>query len=190
MSYSLKKASHNKMKTAKIVALTVIIEIIVFIGIIFSGFYNVSALSPDPSLMQWVLGTTSDRSVEHHAGIVRISNITDTSLVKTGFLHFNEMCVGCHGAPGVKRSEIGQGLFPKAPDLTESAKEMPVSELFWVIKNGIKSTGMPAFGKTHSDHKIEAIVAFLEKMKSMSGQDYAAMRKAAGNKKMDTSDKN
>ncbi|HKJ45121.1 MAG TPA: cytochrome c [Balneolales bacterium] len=165
------------MKTVKTVVVTILVEIIIFIGFIFSGLYNVSVLSPDPGIVQWVFSTTSDNSVEHHAKNIKMPDLSDSTLIAHGFDHYNEMCVGCHGAPGVKRSEAGQGLFPKAPDLTESAKELPPQELFWVVKNGIKSTGMPSFGKTHSDQKIEAIIAFLERMKSMTPQQYAKMKK-------------
>ena len=169
------------MKTFKIVALTIIVEIVLFLLFIQSGIYNVSALSPDPGIVQWVFGTTSDNSVEHHAKNIEMPNLNDSTMVAVGFEHYNEMCVGCHGAPGIKRSEAGQGLFPKAPDLVHSAKEMPSKQLFWIVKNGIKSTGMPAFGKTHSDQKIQDIVAFLEKMKTMTPRDYAMMKKNVSN---------
>lgn len=169
------------MKIFKIVVITLLIEIVLFYLFIQSGMYNVSALSPDPGIIQWVFGTTSDNSVEHHAKNIEMPDLNDSTMVAVGFGHYNEMCVGCHGAPGVKRSEAGQGLYPKAPNLVHSAKEMPAKELFWVVKNGIKSTGMPAFGKTHSDQKIDDIVAFLEKMKTMTPQEYARMKKNAGN---------
>lgn len=173
------------MKTIKIVAITLLVEIIIFLGFIFTGLYNVSALSPDPGIMEWVFSTTSEHSVEHHAKNITLPDLSDSTMIAHGFDHYNEMCVGCHGAPGEKRSEAGQGLYPKAPDLTESAKEMPAKELFWVVKNGIKSTGMPAFGKTHSDQKIQAIVAFLEHMKNMTGRDYERMKKSRDNEASD-----
>lgn len=168
------------MKVFKVVVITLVVELTVGIIISLTGLYNVSALSPDSGIMQWFFSTTSERSVEHHAKDIKLPNLNDSTMIAHGFGHYDEMCVGCHGAPGEKRSEAGQGLYPKAPDLTESAKEMPAKELFWIVKNGIKSTGMPAFGKTHSDQKIHAIVAFLEDMKNMTGQDYKKMKESAG----------
>jgi mono/diheme cytochrome c family protein len=94
----------------------------------------------------------------------------------------NEMCVGCHGAPGAERSEIGRRLHPHESNLTRSAKELEPAELFWAVKNGIESTGMPAFGSAHSDMKILTIVAFLEKMKDMKPREHIAMRKVIDNK--------
>ena len=64
------------------------------------------------------------------------------------------MCVVCHGAPGKEPSYIRQGLRPEPPNLAESSKRWGGAELFWIIKNGIKMTGMPAFGPTHQDEEI------------------------------------
>ena len=61
------------------------------------------------------------------------------------------MCVDCHLAPGMDSSEIRQGLLPKPPKLQEVVDEWKPAELFWIIKNGVKMTGMPAWGPTHSD---------------------------------------
>lgn len=165
------------MKTVRIVVATLLAEVVIFIIFIQTGFYDVSASSPDPRPIRWILGTTSNNSIEHYAKGIALPSLTDSLMIKEGFDHYDEMCVGCHGAPGVDRSEIGKGLYPHGPNLANSAKEMMPEELYWVTKNGIKSTGMPAFGKTHSDQKIWAIVAFLEKMKNVTPQGYAAMQK-------------
>jgi mono/diheme cytochrome c family protein len=163
------------MKTVRIVAATLLAEMVIFIIFIQMGLYNVSTDSPDPRPISWIFSATSDNSIEHHARGITAPSLVDSSMIKEGFDHYDAMCVGCHGAPGVDRSEIGKGLYPRGPNLANSAKEMTPEELFWVVKNGIKSTGMPAFGKTHSDEKVWAIVAFLEKMKDMTPQEYATM---------------
>lgn len=165
------------MKAIAIIISTVIVEILLFSIYFLSGIYNVSVETPDPGIIQWTFGTISDNSVEHHAkSIKKLTGLDDTTLIDPGFHHYNELCATCHGAPGVKRSAIGKGLFPHPPDLKESAKEMSPEALFWIIKNGVKSTGMPSFGKTHTDQQIKSIVAFLEKMKNMKAADYAQMR--------------
>jgi mono/diheme cytochrome c family protein len=123
-----------------------------------------------------MINTLKDNSIEKRSSDIKVpNNLNDTSLVKIGFEHYREMCQGCHGAPGIERNEIGQGLYPKPPNLAHSAKEMPASELFWITKNGIKLTGMPAFGKTHSDDKIWAIVAFMKTLPSMSKEQYQTL---------------
>ena len=176
------------MKTVGVIISVLVVELILFVIFIHSGMYNVAATSPDPGPIRWVFSTTSDNSVEHHSKGISTPSLNDSSMVKEGFGHYNEMCVGCHGAPGVERSEIGKGLYPHGPNLANSARELEPAELFWVAKNGIKSTGMPAFGPTHSDQKIWAIVAFLEKMKDMKPQDYLSMQKTAINEEDDNMD--
>ena len=77
------------------------------------------------------------------------------------------MCVSCHGAPGVDASEAGDGLNPPAPDLTlPRVQKRTDGELFWLVQNGIRMTGMPAFGTTHKDEEIWKIVAFVRRLPS------------------------
>jgi len=86
------------------------------------------------------------------------------------------MCVGCHGAPGVSPSVVGEGLNPEPPDLSEVAAHMTPAEFFWITQNGIKMTGMPAFGPTHSDEELWGIVAIMQKLPELSAEDYKAMK--------------
>ena len=87
------------------------------------------------------------------------------------------MCAGCHLAPGVETSAIRTGLNPRPPVLARIIPHTPLAELFWIIKNGIKMTGMPAWGQTEDDASIWAIVAFLEKLHAMTPAEYRAMQK-------------
>lgn len=157
------------------VVVTIVVGICIGLIIIYSGWYNVSAAKGEGGFMRWVLSTTSDNSVEKHAEDISIPDLSSPKYIKEGFAHYNEMCVGCHGAPGKEETELAKGLDPHAPDLSKSAKEMPANELFWVTKNGIQSTGMPAWGKTHSDQKIWAMVAFMEQLPGMTGAEYDSL---------------
>ena len=68
------------------------------------------------------------------------------------------MCTGCHLAPGVGDNEMRQGLYPKPPNLTERRNRSP-AQSFWIIKHGLKMSGMPAWGVTHDDESIWGLVA-------------------------------
>jgi mono/diheme cytochrome c family protein len=72
------------------------------------------------------------------------------------------------------------GLNPGPPDLKEAAGELQPSVLFWIVKNGIKMTGMPAFAPTHNDESIWKIVAFLQHLPKISEEEYGAMVKKMG----------
>ncbi len=166
------------MKYAVRTIIVIAVLIIAFVLFLESGIYNISAMVPHNKLTLWVISTLKNNSIEHRIkGITVPGNLNDSTLVKLGFSHYNVMCVGCHGAPGIPSNEIGKGLYPHPPNLAHSAKEMPPSELFWITKNGIKMTGMPAFGKTHSDNKIWAIVAFIEKLPTMTKEQYSELQK-------------
>ena len=145
---------------------------------IYSGLYNVSAINEETGLMRLILNTTSDNSVEHYSKNISVPDLNDSLMIKEGFEHYNEMCVSCHGAPGKEETELSKGLNPPPPYLVEHAKEMDPQELFWITKNGIKMTGMPAWGKTHSDKKIWAIVAFMKKLPDISAEEYKKMESA------------
>ncbi|MEO7558053.1 MAG: cytochrome c [Gammaproteobacteria bacterium] len=146
--------------------------------VIYSGLYNVAATQPDNPLVRWALSTTSDHSISYHAKQIKAPLLTDAALIKEGLYHYREMCVPCHGRPGLYPTELNKGLNPRAPKLAESAKEFNASELFWVIKNGIKMTGMPAWGTSHSDDKIWAIVAFVKRLPALTPQEYVALDQA------------
>jgi hypothetical protein len=93
-------------------------------------------------------------------------------MLQTGALHYDEMCVVCHGGPGRTRGEFGQGLKPQPPDLSHSAREMSEAEILWVLEHGIQHTGMPAFGQTHSAEELQALTALVARFDEMSPEEF------------------
>jgi mono/diheme cytochrome c family protein len=153
----------------------VLVLIILVVAFSYSGMYNVSALGPDSGPVAWFLSTTSDHSVQRRAATIDTPALGSSDMLRLGFQHYRGMCIGCHGAPGVQIDEAGQGLNPRPPELVETAGEWQPNELFWITKNGIRMTGMPAWGVTHSDDKIWAIVAFLRGLPELTAADYQIM---------------
>ncbi|HYX26825.1 MAG TPA: cytochrome c [Thermoanaerobaculia bacterium] len=168
------------MKTVRNVVATLVVLILAGIAFMYSGLYDVAASTPDNGLLKNLLETTRDRSVEHRAEALKPPSLDDPRMIQTGLVHYHEMCATCHGAPGVKISEIGQGLNPFPPELAARRRSGDPRESFWIVKNGLKMTGMPAFGVTHSDEEIWAIVAFLRRMPKLRPEEYQAMVKQAG----------
>jgi len=168
------------MKYIKAFAIMVIIGLGAGLALIYSGVINIAATNPHSALVDWVLSTASDNAIHYHAKGIKAPSVDSQEMVLTGFRHYQEMCVGCHLAPGIESSEISKGLMPKPPKLQMAAEEWTPAELFWVIKNGIKMTGMPAWGPTHSDEKLWAIVAFVKKLPQMTAEQYKAMETTAG----------
>ena len=145
------------------------------IGLAYSGLYDVSASSPHSGFVNWFLSTTSHASVKRRASEIEVPNLDDEVLVLAGANDYDSMCAACHGAPGTNPEAVGQGLNPPAPDLAEEAAEMTPAELFWVTKNGIKMTGMPAWGVTHDDDAIWPVVAFMTKLPELDESAYQTL---------------
>lgn len=148
---------------------------------VFSGFYNTAADVPHWRLTFSILDVARDRSIEFHS-----DGITppppDEKLADIGFLHFHDMCRLCHGAPGYAREEFAEGLYPNPPDLAgaEFREDVTDAKLYWVIKHGLKMTGMPSFGVTHDEKTLWGIVAFVQKLPQLTPEDYASMVREKG----------
>ncbi len=162
------------MKTITTLIAVIVVGVLATLGFAYSGFYDVSASSPHGGFVNWLLSTTTHASVERRASEIDVPNLEDEELTLAGVNDFAGMCAGCHGAPGHEPEAVGQGLNPPAPDLAESAAHMTPAELFWVTKNGIKMTGMPAWGATHDDSALWPVVAFMTQLPGLDEAGYEA----------------
>src|SRR5439155_11087530 len=130
---------------------------------------------PHWSITSWLLNEARARSIRAHASDIAVpTGLDDPARIVAGVAHFTDHCVVCHGAPGVEGSDIGKGLYPRPPNLADAARHYTPAELFWIVKHGIKMTGMPAWGD-HSDDELWATVALIEKLPGMTAQDYAKL---------------
>ena len=169
------------MKILLSVILTLFALLVLALIFIHSGWFSVSAMNEESGIMTWIFKTTKTNSLASRSKDISVPELNDSSLIKEGFEHYDEMCVSCHGAPGEEETELSKGLNPPAPFLVESAEGTDARELFWVTKNGIRMTGMPAWGKTHSDEKIWAIVAFVKTLPHLTAEDYKKMGNGSEN---------
>ena len=143
---------------------------------VYSGAYNIATTNHDNPTMNRLLDTAMTKSVQNHAKAITAPVLTNPDMIRLGFRHYDEMCVECHGAPGVHHEEIAEGLWPDAPDLAKTAGDWKPAELYWIIKNGIKFTAMPAWGPTHRDRDLWAMTAFVQTLPTMNAAQYQAMR--------------
>jgi mono/diheme cytochrome c family protein len=140
----------------------------------FGGFYSVAGTAAEPGPVNWAIAKVRDASIERHAVDNPPVSLGDMAIVQNGARAFaTRGCTTCHGAPGVEWAKFSEGLRPDPPDLKDIAKEADAPELFFVIKNGIKMTGMPSFGAIGTpDDEIWSIVAFVKKLPTVSEADY------------------
>jgi mono/diheme cytochrome c family protein len=159
-----------------LITIAVTLAILIAGSFIFisTGAYNISQLSPHNGLTLRIIKMATHNSINRRMKEnVVPANLKDTEQMIEGFKHYNEMCVSCHGAPGVKPNEMVEGLYPRPPELYKHGEEDAALEFFWIIKNGIKMTSMPAFKPSHDDTKIWAMTAFVtQKLAKMSPEEY------------------
>jgi mono/diheme cytochrome c family protein len=142
----------------------------------FGGFFNIAASEEDPAIVNWALIKVRMASISRHARDASPVNLEDPTIVRAGAQAFAARgCSNCHGAPGVNWQKFSEGLEPDPPDLKDVVKEREPAQLFWVVKHGIKMTGMPSFGKIGAEDKeVWSIVAFIKKLPTVTEEDFKA----------------
>lgn len=146
---------------------------------VFAGAYNIAGDEPHTTPVFWVLNQVRDSSIAARATEIQVpGDLSDPQRISAGAGLYNEMCTACHLAPGMQPTEMSQGLYPKAPEFSRG-NDLTSAEKFWVIKHGIKMTAMPAWGITHNDTLVWDMVAFLNKLPSLTPAQYQAAVKSA-----------
>lgn len=138
------------------------------------GRYDVSARSPHSAPVEWLLRSGMERSVRAHARELPAgTNSNDPHLAARAIGHYAAACAPCHAAPGQPRAPW-MVLYPEPADLTrpEVVARWTDAELYWIIANGIKDTGMIALGPTHSEADLLAVTAFVRQLPRMSSERY------------------
>jgi len=142
-----------------------------------TGMFDPAASSPTGRMETKLASFALNQSVAKRAPSEKNPFSGKPEVLKDGLEHYKENCVVCHGAPGVDAGEIGQGLNPPAPELTlPRVQKRPDGELFWIVSNGIRMTGMPAFKPTHKPEEIWKIVAFVRHLEEISPEEQKVLK--------------
>lgn len=161
----------KNIKHHSITVVSVLLVLAIGAGIfVYSGLYNIGADDHHTKPVFTVLQTLRDRSIHLRSEDIKVPDLEDPQLILKGAGQYAAMCTGCHLRPGMAESEIRPGLYPQPPILAQT--QLDPKDAFWVIKHGIKMSGMPAWGTTHDDPTIWSMVAFLQKMHGMSAAEY------------------
>ena len=167
------------MKTITGLILVVALVLTGTLAFIYSGTFNVAATAKDSDLIEWLVETTRKNSILARSENIAVPTHEDEPSVAAGGKAFDEMCAYCHGAPGKKPFVAAGDMNPAPPDLADLAPRRTPAALFWVIKHGIRMTGMPAWGPSHSDAQIWELVAFLQRLPELSPDAYAKLLASA-----------
>ena len=167
------------MKSFIILSLAVLLLILFALS---SGAYNMAASEKHWKITEKIITWVRESSIEARAKDLVVPTIDEADISLTGAEHYDAMCTNCHLAPGREPTELAIGLYPQAPLFHKKThvtnieeKLQATKEYFWVIKNGIKMTAMPAWGLTHDDESIWAMAAFALKLHGMTAEQYEAL---------------
>ncbi|MEM5787231.1 MAG: cytochrome c [Syntrophobacteraceae bacterium] len=162
--------------------LFVVAVLIIAAGAIWSGIYNISALDPHWEPTMQLIGLVRDRSIAAHSDDAKLPPLDDPKLLTNGAAEYRHMCRVCHGAPGASPDVLAQGLYPAPADLLSGyiQKKWNDNQLYWIIENGIKMTGMPAFSITHEREELVGLVAFLKRLPGMTPEEYRSVAGKSG----------
>jgi len=148
----------------------------------WSGAYNIAASEPHWDVTASFIQMLRNRSIEARSADIQPPELSDPKYRQAALAHYHGMCRMCHGAPGYPPNELARGLYPGPPDMTSGGIQKARSEvdIYWVVKHGLKMTGMPAFGPTHKTEELWGLVALAGAMPGMSPERYAKGIEAAG----------
>ncbi len=167
------------MKTTYWVGGMVALILAIAITYINTGAYDVAADVPHWRPVRSILERVRTRSVARRSAGIEVPALDDAALVISGAGNYDAMCAGCHLKPGVESTEMSRGLYPAPPSFVERSPAKPATT-FWVIKHGIKMTGMPAWGKSMNDRYIWGLVAFVNELPGMTSDRYRELVEASG----------
>jgi len=148
------------------VALAVVLLVVVAAAIALGLTFDLSALN-EPGATETALAQRAKKILIGRAsrsGIPAAPAVSPASLSQGEDL-FGVECSLCHGASGRRPTESGQSMYPRVPDLGSSdVQDYSDAELFWIIKNGIRLSGMPGFGRVAKDEQIWQLAQFVRSL--------------------------
>jgi len=155
------------MKRALWISASVLL-LVLAAGVTIASQFSLTAL-PEPGRTETLLATRAKRFLIHRAARSPLpAEPPDRrSSVEEGDKLFGTECSECHGLSGRKPTDAGRWMYPRAADLgLPEVQRYSDRELFWIVKNGIRLSGMPAFGRVESDEHIWNLVHYVRTLPS------------------------
>lgn len=162
------------------IVLTIVVLLLCVVGFALLGFLPTRANTPPPKMEAHIAMSALDSSVDRHAPHVN-SPIppTDENLI-SGLKIYTMNCALCHGGIDRQPSTLEHSLYPPPPNFMLEPDNDPEWHIFYIIHNGIRYTGMPAWDKTLSDTDMWKITAFLSRVEKLPPAVQDFVKKATG----------
>jgi mono/diheme cytochrome c family protein len=168
------------MKRGIIVGVVVIVVVLAIGFVAASVLHNGVSAKATPTPLEVMMARRA-----RHMAIMREARGLENPVAATpenlreGMLHFADHCAICHGNDGSCDTMMGSGLYPKPPDLRQAeTQKLSDGELFWVIENGVRFTGMPAFS-THDSTPADSwkLVLFIRHLPQLTSAEKMEMER-------------
>lgn len=172
MTAAAKSKSTKFWKVAGLVAAGLLLVAAGGLAFAWSGLYSVAASEGHLVIVDKFLRFGMQSSVRTHARAIAAPDLSDPDLLPLGAGHYYGGCMPCHGAPGHQANTVFQHSLPPPPDLVKARDVWRDRELFWLIKHGLKYTGMPGWSAPDRNDEQWAVVAFLKRMPDLSKAEY------------------
>ncbi|MBO9724722.1 MAG: c-type cytochrome [Novosphingobium sp.] len=156
-----------------------LVAVVLFgMGFAWSGLFPIAASSGHWAITDWFLHWTMQNSARTYSTFQTPKEVHDNGALVSAAGHFRQSCAVCHGAPGTPPSPVMQAATPPAPDLAKTVDDYSDRELFWIVRHGVKYTGMPAWPAGERPDEVRRMVGFLRRLPGMSAEDYRALTAA------------
>ncbi len=148
------------------------------IGLLQAGAIDMAADKPHSPAVYRLIEWAREQSIARRAAdIVPPTDLSDASRIRRSAGNYDAMCANCHLSPGIEDSEIRKGLYPTPPNLSKPTNTADSDRVdarrFWIIKHGVKASGMPAWSKGGmEDEAIWDLTAFLKILPNLSQKEY------------------
>lgn len=154
------------------IVLVLCVLVTLVLGVAAAGLVPIAASSGHWKITDWFLHWTMQNSARTYSAVQTPKQVRDDSGLVSAAGHFRQACQVCHGAPGEPPSPVMQAATPPAPDLAKTAGHYTDRELFWIIRHGVKYTGMPAWPAPGRDDEVRRMVGFVRDLPTMTPQRY------------------
>ncbi|WP_438950591.1 c-type cytochrome [Psychrobacter submarinus] len=172
---------------------TVVVAIVGVFTVVMSGVINIGADQGHSPLVYNFLETARTRSIAYASKDIIVPDLEKVEMISSGGADYKDMCAGCHLSPGVESTDFSESLYPKPPNFTNAQvvdrykTDAGAQQSFWAIKHGIMASGMPAWGASHDDDRMWAMVAFIRSLPELNENQYTMLTTRLDDDMMDMS---
>ena len=162
-------------------AVALLLAIAVVVGVVGLAYIMSTGLSArdEPGPVETAIATrVRNLTIGWHAREVNNPTQATAEVLAEGRAHFADHCASCHANDGSGSTDLGRGLFPKPPDMRlPRTQNLSDGELFYIIENGVRFTGMPAFGSGDptADSASWPLVHFIRHLPNITQEELAEM---------------